>query len=249
MESVKARCRCQPEVALWLLQSGNPAGKPVVVVHGGPGGGTSPGMRQFFDPTVLPAPTQPGIFNLTASLGFAWVTSCLTCRRTALACSTSGGEQSHSLCCAVDGAWHLRPEPLMCERRRLSPSQSLRCSCGLSEPHASLDENTTFDLVGDMEVLRNHLKIDKWQVWPLSSLHHFVACLRPKSTQVSCAALAAWQRSLVRGLLRYSEDHGEARLPSHMPSCIRTGLPSWYADPPGRCIPVRGHPLCEPTQR
>ncbi|WP_323987797.1 prolyl aminopeptidase [Microbacterium plantarum] len=31
-------------------QSGNPAGKPVVFLHGGPGGGTSPWHRRFFDP-------------------------------------------------------------------------------------------------------------------------------------------------------------------------------------------------------
>ena len=31
-------------------QSGNPHGKPVVFLHGGPGGGSSPRMRQFFDP-------------------------------------------------------------------------------------------------------------------------------------------------------------------------------------------------------
>jgi len=30
--------------------SGNPEGKPVVFLHGGPGGGTSPLHRQFFDP-------------------------------------------------------------------------------------------------------------------------------------------------------------------------------------------------------
>lgn len=30
--------------------SGNPAGVPVVVSHGGPGGGSDPSMRQFFDP-------------------------------------------------------------------------------------------------------------------------------------------------------------------------------------------------------
>ncbi|MEV6011793.1 prolyl aminopeptidase [Streptomyces sp. NPDC051976] len=29
---------------------GDPAGKPAVVVHGGPGSGCTPGMRQFFDP-------------------------------------------------------------------------------------------------------------------------------------------------------------------------------------------------------
>jgi proline iminopeptidase len=31
-------------------ESGNPAGIPVVFLHGGPGGGTSPRHRQFFDP-------------------------------------------------------------------------------------------------------------------------------------------------------------------------------------------------------
>ena len=30
--------------------SGNPEGKPAVFVHGGPGGGTSPDQRRFFDP-------------------------------------------------------------------------------------------------------------------------------------------------------------------------------------------------------
>jgi proline iminopeptidase len=31
-------------------QCGNPAGKPVVVLHGGPGSGCSSGMRRYFDP-------------------------------------------------------------------------------------------------------------------------------------------------------------------------------------------------------
>ena len=31
-------------------ESGNPAGKPVVVLHGGPGAGSSPKQRRFFDP-------------------------------------------------------------------------------------------------------------------------------------------------------------------------------------------------------
>ena len=30
---------------------GNPNGKPVLFVHGGPGGGTTPAMARFFDPT------------------------------------------------------------------------------------------------------------------------------------------------------------------------------------------------------
>lgn len=32
--------------------SGNPDGKPVVFLHGGPGGGTHPSLRQFFDPAA-----------------------------------------------------------------------------------------------------------------------------------------------------------------------------------------------------
>lgn len=35
---------------IYWEQSGNPDGTPVVVLHGGPGGGTSPVNRQFFDP-------------------------------------------------------------------------------------------------------------------------------------------------------------------------------------------------------
>ncbi|MCA2011780.1 prolyl aminopeptidase [Pararhodobacter sp. CCB-MM2] len=35
---------------LYVEESGNPAGQPVVVLHGGPGGGSSPMMRRFFDP-------------------------------------------------------------------------------------------------------------------------------------------------------------------------------------------------------
>ena len=35
---------------IYVEQSGNPAGLPVIVLHGGPGGGSSPMMRRFFDP-------------------------------------------------------------------------------------------------------------------------------------------------------------------------------------------------------
>jgi proline iminopeptidase len=35
---------------IYYEESGAPDGKPVVVLHGGPGGATSPGMRRFFDP-------------------------------------------------------------------------------------------------------------------------------------------------------------------------------------------------------
>ncbi len=36
---------------------------------------------------------------------------------------------------------------------------------GKSTPHASLENNTTWDLVADLEVLRKHLKIDRWLVF------------------------------------------------------------------------------------
>ena len=36
--------------------------------------------------------------------------------------------------------------------------------CGNSTPRASLENNTTWDLVEDMERLRRHLRIDTWQV-------------------------------------------------------------------------------------
>ena len=38
--------------AIYVEQSGNPQGLPVVVVHGGPGGGSSPAMRRYFDPKI-----------------------------------------------------------------------------------------------------------------------------------------------------------------------------------------------------
>ncbi len=37
---------------VYMEQCGHPSGVPVVVLHGGPGGGTSPMMRRFFDPAV-----------------------------------------------------------------------------------------------------------------------------------------------------------------------------------------------------
>ena len=37
--------------------------------------------------------------------------------------------------------------------------------CGKSTPHAELSGNTTWDLVADMERLREHLRIDRWQVF------------------------------------------------------------------------------------
>lgn len=37
---------------IYVEQSGNPEGIPVIVLHGGPGGGSSPYMRRYFDPTA-----------------------------------------------------------------------------------------------------------------------------------------------------------------------------------------------------
>lgn len=37
---------------IYVEQCGNPLGKPVVVLHGGPGGGCSPPMRRYFDPSA-----------------------------------------------------------------------------------------------------------------------------------------------------------------------------------------------------
>lgn len=37
---------------VYVEQCGNPGGLPVVVLHGGPGGGCSPAMRRYFDPAV-----------------------------------------------------------------------------------------------------------------------------------------------------------------------------------------------------
>ncbi len=37
--------------------------------------------------------------------------------------------------------------------------------CGRSRPHASLEENTTWHLVADMEQLRKHLAIERWLVF------------------------------------------------------------------------------------
>lgn len=36
---------------VYVEQCGNPSGIPVVVLHGGPGGGCSPAMRRYFDPS------------------------------------------------------------------------------------------------------------------------------------------------------------------------------------------------------
>jgi proline iminopeptidase len=84
---------------LYVEESGNPAGKPVVFLHGGPGGGSEPKQRRFF---------HAGKYRI---VNF--------------------------------------------DQR----------GCGKSTPYASLEDNTTWDLVADIEKIREHLGIDRWQVF------------------------------------------------------------------------------------
>jgi proline iminopeptidase len=95
----KAHLRVSRLHELYYEESGNPKGKPVVFLHGGPGGATDPAMRRFFDPK-----------------GYRIV--------------------------------------LMDQR-----------GCGASRPHAELRENSTWDLVSDLEALRVHLGLERWMVF------------------------------------------------------------------------------------
>lgn len=83
---------------IYFEECGDPAGKPAIFVHGGPGAGGDATPRRFFDPK--------------------------------------------------------RYRIVLFDQR----------GCGRSRPHAELRENTTWDLVADMERLREHLKIDRWLV-------------------------------------------------------------------------------------
>jgi proline iminopeptidase len=83
---------------IYFEECGSPAGRPAVIVHGGPGGGCNPALRRFHDPA--------------------------------------------------------RYRIVLFDQR----------GCGRSTPHASLNENTTWDLVADMERLRGHLGIETWQL-------------------------------------------------------------------------------------
>ena len=88
-----------PVHQMYYEQSGNPDGLPVVFLHGGPGGGTTPDYRRFFDPEAY----RIVLFDQRGS--------------------------------------------------------------GKSTPHASLEENTTWHLVEDIEKLRAHLGIEDWVVF------------------------------------------------------------------------------------
>ena len=46
------RLKVSPVHEIYFEESGNPKGKPVVFLHGGPGGGTEPKHRRYFDPSV-----------------------------------------------------------------------------------------------------------------------------------------------------------------------------------------------------
>lgn len=85
--------------SIFVEESGNHNGKPVIFLHGGPGGGISSTYRQYFNPEK----------------------------------------------------WRI----IMFDQR----------GCGKSTPFAELDENTTWDLVNDIEKIRNHLNIDQWVVF------------------------------------------------------------------------------------
>lgn len=84
---------------LYYEEVGNPCGKPIVFVHGGPGSGTTPHVRRFFDPVAY--------------------------------------------------------RIIVYDQR----------GAGKSIPNACLEENTTWDLVEDLEKLRKHVNIDKWIVF------------------------------------------------------------------------------------
>jgi len=93
------RVRVSPVHEIYFEESGKPSGKPVVFLHGGPGGGSEPKQRRFFNPAKY------RIVNF--------------------------------------------------DQR----------GCGKSTPYASLEENTTWHLVADIEKIREHLGIDRWQVF------------------------------------------------------------------------------------
>jgi len=93
------RLRVDDRHDLYFEQCGNPAGKPVVMLHGGPGAGCNARMRRFHDP----AQYRIVLFDQRGA--------------------------------------------------------------GRSTPHADLVDNTTWHLVDDIERLRNHLGIERWQVF------------------------------------------------------------------------------------
>jgi proline iminopeptidase len=55
-----------------------------------------------------------------------------------------------------------RPEPLLFRPNLYRIITFDQRGCGRSTPHASLENNTTWHLVEDLERIREHLGIDKW---------------------------------------------------------------------------------------
>ncbi|KAK8934019.1 Proline iminopeptidase [Platanthera zijinensis] len=110
---------------LYWEQSGNPAGHPVVFLHGGPGAGCSESNRCFFDPEFY------RIILFDPGITF---------------------DSSFFLFLDYEGLESL--DTNICQR-----------GAGKSTPHACLEENTTWNLVNDIELLRNHLQIPEWQVF------------------------------------------------------------------------------------
>jgi proline iminopeptidase len=84
---------------IYYEECGNPKGKPIVFLHGGPGGGLQSSYRSYFHPEK----------------------------------------------------WRV----ILFDQR----------GAGKSTPHAELTENTTWDLVDDIEKLRNYLNIAQWAVF------------------------------------------------------------------------------------
>ena len=84
---------------LYVEECGNPGGQPVLIIHGGPGGGSNATMRRFHDPD--------------------------------------------------------RFRIVLFDQR----------GCGRSTPNASLEDNTTPDLVDDIERIRRKLGIGRWQLF------------------------------------------------------------------------------------
>ncbi|WP_338549576.1 prolyl aminopeptidase [Roseovarius phycicola] len=85
--------------SVYVEQSGSENGLPVIVLHGGPGGGCSPAMRRYFDPRKY--------------------------------------------------------RIILFDQR----------GCGRSKPHASVENNTTWHLVADIEKIRNTFEIEDWAVF------------------------------------------------------------------------------------